>query len=305
MSNFFTLCVGAVGAGKSTFINSILKYGNKCNLCKTGTDWKGVTKELDEKFITKGNNHFYFYDTPGLNEANLSEEMIKLLKKEMSGDIEKMSRIRCILIIMQITEYRLTNDMQNIIIELMNTFPSPNFWEHVLVIRTHCFEQSQINKVKGNFEQIITEDPKIKETMNKNGIKLPKEINEFYVNSVDNNGNYNSNKIRDILEKISTKDPLYQNIKYSDIKERRVGNIIIKYKIMTYQEFGKNESHTVEIQTDVIGADGEIYEKVGSPYKRTCKKGYWQDYQKYSVKYDKNGKIKNKVPIGSKFTDQV
>ena len=58
----------------------------------------------------------------------------------MSGDIEKMSRIRCILIIMKITDYRYTNDMQKILIELMNTFPSPNFWEHVLVIRTHCFE---------------------------------------------------------------------------------------------------------------------------------------------------------------------
>ena len=141
--------------------------------------------------------------------------------------------------------------------------------------------------------------------MDKKGIKLPKEINEFYVNSVDKNGNYNSNKIGDILEIISTKDPLYQNIKYSDIKERREGKIIIKYKIMTYQDFGKDESHSVEIQTDVIGADEIIREEVGSPYKRTCKKGYWQDYQKYSVKYDKNGKIENKVPIGSKFTKQV
>ena len=268
MSNFFTVCVGEVGAGKSAFINSVLKYGNKQDFCESRSDWKGVTKELDEKFITKGNKHFYFYDTPGLNEANLSEEMIKLLKKEMSGDIERISRIRCILIIMKITDYRLTNDMQNIIIELMNTFPSPNFWEHVLVIRTHCFDESQINNIQGNIEQIIREDPKIKETMDKKGIKLPKEINEFYVNSVDENGNYNSNKIGDILEKISTKDPLYQNIKYSDIKERREGKIIIKYKIMTFQDFGKDESHSVEIQTDVIGADETIFEKVGSPYKR-------------------------------------
>ena len=68
--------------------------------------------------------------------------MIQFLKKEMSGDIEKMSRIRCILIIMKITDHRLTDGIQNVLMELMNTFPSPNFWEHVLVIRTHCFEQS-------------------------------------------------------------------------------------------------------------------------------------------------------------------
>ena len=305
MSNFYTVCVGEVGAGKSTFINSVLKYGNKSSSCITGTDWRGVTKELDEKFITLDNKNFYFYDTPGLNEANISNDIIQYLKNEMSGDIERMSRIRCILIIMKITDYRLTNDIQNILIESMNTFPSPNFWEHVLVIRTHCLKQSQINNIKGNIEQIIREDPKIKETMNKKGIKLPKEIKEFYVNSVDENGNYNSSEIGDILKIISTKDPLYQNIKYSDIKERHEGKIIIKYKIMTYQDFGKDESHNVEIITDVIGADETICERVGSPYKKRCRKGYWQDYQKYSVKYDKNGEIEKKVPIGSKFTQQV
>ena len=61
MSNFYTVCVGAVGAGKSTFINSILKYGNKCNLCKIGTDWKGVTKELDEKFIVIGEKKNFIF----------------------------------------------------------------------------------------------------------------------------------------------------------------------------------------------------------------------------------------------------
>ena len=305
MSNFYSVCVGEVGAGKSAFINSVLKYGNKQDFCDSRNDWNGVTKELGEKFITKGINNFYFIDTPGLNEANVSNEMIQYLKKEMSGDIEKMSRLRCILIIMKITDYRLTNDIQNVLMELMNTFPSPNFWENVLVIRTHCFDESQINNIRGNIEQIIKEDPKIKETMNKKGIKLPEKIKEFYVNSVDKNGNYNSDKIEDILNEITKTDPLYQSIKYSDIKERREGKIIIKYKIMTFQDFGKDESHSVEIQTDVIGADATIDKEVGSPYKRTCKKGYWQDYQKYYVKYDKNGKIENEVPIGSKFTKQV
>ena len=203
---YYSVCVGAVGAGKSAFINSILKYGNKQYFCESRSDWKGVTKELDIKFITKGNDNFYFIDTPGLNEANASEEKIKLLKKEMSGS----TRIRCILIIMKITDYRLTNDMQKILIELMNTFPCFNFWEkHVLVIRTHCFDESQINNIQGNIEQIIKEDPKIKETMNKKGIKLPEKIKEFYVNSVDKNGNYNSDKIGDILYEIKKMHQIY------------------------------------------------------------------------------------------------
>ena len=110
---------------------------------------------------------------------------------------------------MKITDYRYTNDMQKILIELMNTFPWPNFWEHVLVIRTHCFEQSQIDDIKGNFANIINEAPKIKETMNKKGIKLPEKIKEFSVNSVDKNGNYNSDKIGDILYVIKKMHQIY------------------------------------------------------------------------------------------------
>ena len=45
--------------------------------------------------------------------------------------------------------------------------------------------------------------------MNKKGIKLPKEIKEFYVNSVDENGNYNSNKIGDILYEIKKIHQIY------------------------------------------------------------------------------------------------
>ena len=61
---------------ESGFINSILKYGNKKYFCESRSDWKGVTKELDIKFIGIGSDRFYFIETPGLNEANVSEERV-------------------------------------------------------------------------------------------------------------------------------------------------------------------------------------------------------------------------------------
>ena len=53
MSNFYSVCVGEVGAGKSAFINSVLKYGNKQDFCESRSDWKGVTKELGGNLLQK------------------------------------------------------------------------------------------------------------------------------------------------------------------------------------------------------------------------------------------------------------
>jgi len=85
---------------------------------------------------------------------------------------------------------------------LMNCFPSPKFWDHVLIIRTHCFDQSQIEDIKGNIENLINNNDDIKAAMKKKGIKFPKEIKEFYVNSVDIYKNVNSDKIGNILNEI-------------------------------------------------------------------------------------------------------
>ena len=212
--NYYSVCIGEVGAGKSSFINSVLKYGNQYsenNYCKAANLWEGVTKELDTKYIDDKNDKFYFIDTPGLNEAN-EDENKKLLRTELSGNPKNMSRLRCILIIMKILDYRLTTGIQQIIIELMNCFPSPNFWDHVLVIRTFCYKPELINDIKGNFEETIKNDIKIKEIMKNKNIKLPKEFKEFYVNSIDKNNNIIYDKIGDIINAIRKIPPLYDDI---------------------------------------------------------------------------------------------
>lgn len=306
--NYYSICIGEVGAGKSSFINSVLKYGNnysKDNCCKSAANWKGVTKDLDTKYINQGNDIFYFIDTPGLSEANVDEYNKLLLRKELSGNKDNMSRIRCILLIMKIMDYRLTNGIQQIIIELMNCFPSPNFWEHVLIIRTHCFAHSLISNIKGNFAAIIKNDEKIKETMRNKNIKLPNEFKEFYVNSLDQFNNVTSDGVGEIIETIKGILPLYKNIQYSNIKKRREGNIVFVYKIMSFEEFGSSKKYENEIILDVEGAEDTIHEKVGGSYKKTCQKGHWQKYQKYCVTYKKDGSYDSKVPYGPEYEERI
>lgn len=306
--NYYSVCLGEVGAGKSSFINSVLKYGNKYTEnyhCRADSDWKGVTKELDEKCIDEGGNKFYFIDTPGLNEANVDEQNKKMLRRELSGDKENMSRIRCIILIMKITDYRLTEGIQQIIIELMNCFPSPDFWDHVLIIRTHCFNHNQINKVKGNIEQSIKQSDGIQETMKKKGIKLPDKFFEFYVNSVDDKENINSDGIGPIINEIKRKEPLYDNVEYTDLMTKREGNIIITYKIMKFRDYGSKKVNEVEVFVSSEGAEDTIIEKVGDPFSKTCKKGKFQKYQKYQVTYDQNGNVKDKVESGLPYDERV
>ena len=52
---------------------------------------------------------------------------------------------------MKRTDYRFTAFITEIIKEIIYAFPSPNFWEHIIVIRTHIFVEVQIYVLKDNF----------------------------------------------------------------------------------------------------------------------------------------------------------
>ena len=96
--------------------------------------------------------------------------------------------------------------MLEIIKELLNLFPSYNFWEHVIIIRTHTILNEQISDIKGNFISSIQNNDIIKKVMNEKGIKKPNFIKEFYVNSVKQ-GTINTNmntEIESILNEIKS-----------------------------------------------------------------------------------------------------
>ena len=203
--NYYSICIGEIGVGKSSLINTILKYGKKEPIFNIKNSRNNITKKIDSYYIDYGINKFYFIDTPGLNSKDDKNKILRL--KEYISILKNnyySKRINCILLFMKITDYRFTNSMLEIIKELLNLFPSYNFWEHVIIIRTHTILNEQIDIIKGNFISSIQNNDIIKKIMNEKGIKQPNFIKEFYVDSVKQ-GNINTNintKIEHILNEI-------------------------------------------------------------------------------------------------------
>ena len=306
--NYFSVIVGEVGTGKSSFINAVLslKVSNQ-ELCKTGNSWTSVTKDIEFKYIEKDLDKFYLIDTPGLNDGNGDENNIKALREEVSGNPENVSRINSILIVLRVNDYRLTNSLINCIEEFINCFPVSNFWEHVIVIRTHAKDYDEIKKIKGNFADCIKYNEKIRSIMNKKNIGMPVDsIKEFYVNSVISNNVINQNMgdvIDDILNCIKGIDPLYKEVKYSEKKKKNLGNMKVIYQIMWYKDFNSNQWKECEKIIDCEGDEKTLVEKVGASYTKSCRKGRFQQYQKYVVEYDKKGEFKNKYKFGPQYED--
>ena len=305
--NYYSVIVGEVGSGKSSFINAVLKYGkSNLSICPSGHSYKSVTKQIDVKFIEKDNNKFFLIDTPGLNDGDGDEENKRVLRQEVSGSPESVSRINSILIVMKVTDYRLTGSYIDCIKEFINCFPVSNFWDHVLIIRTHTKSEAEINNIKGNFVNSVRNNKNVIKIMNEKNIKMPCQIKECYVNSVLENGQINGNMsgiIDDILDKIKKIDPLYEKVEYSGKMTEDIGRMKVTYQIMKYKDFNSGEWKECKKILYYEGSEETHVERVGSSYTKTCRKGRFQKYQKYVYIYNEKGDLKEKKPFGLEYED--
>ena len=309
--NYYSVCFGEVGSGKSSLIKAFLRFGKQDDKsCISGSSWKGVTKEINQYEIQRNDGsseRFYFIDTPGLNEASLDKQNIEIMRQELSGSSDDVSRIRCILFVMKVTDYRFTDSMIKMIKELVNVFPSSNFWEHVIVIRTHTILKEQIAAVQGNFLDCILNDETILQMLKEKGIKKPNSIKEFYVNTVvGQHVNTNmDNEINSILNEIAKTDPLYGEVKYSEKKEKLLGRTTIIYQTMSFKDFNSNVWHEVDKILETKGSKSPVTKPVGSPYSKSCTKGKFQKYQDYFEVYNEKGAYVREEPYGVPYERRV
>jgi len=222
----YTIVLGITGKGKSSFINAMNGKKVAENISENGNR---CTTDIKYHNINRDNDTFTFIDTPGLNDKLGDDKHLELIKTEAT---KPDSRIKCILIVMNLTDERLEKSHQIALEEFMNCFPFHDFWKHVIIIRTHADPSDkkfiyQKEEIEGKLVQSIQNDKELIKYMEERKIDKPTNLKEFYIDSIDyfaknnNRINTDANTIKtknEILDHIAGLDPLFEKITKGKVK---------------------------------------------------------------------------------------
>ena len=199
----YILVLGKIGVGKTTFVNTIIKS----NIFKTYDDGPDMcTRECQIGRLTFQNKHYSFIDTPGFDES----------ENEINKAISENPNIKCIILLFNIHEKkRIDQSTAELLEKLIKRFPIKNFWDHIIVVRTHVDEYFRYGKRKRILEEnknillyFVNNAESLKNYMKNFGIAIPYTIDEYYFGKSDEEGivedyEYNSTEFEKILNKIN------------------------------------------------------------------------------------------------------
>ena len=196
----YILVLGQAGVGKTTFVNTIIKS----NIFETSDDRYMCTKKCQIGRLTLENKHYSFIDTPGLDES----------ENEINKAISETPNIKCIILLFNIHEKkRIDQSTAKLLEKLIKRFPIKNFWDHIIVVRTHVDEDSrygkrEIEENKNILLNFLNIAESLKNYMKNFGIAIPYTIDEYYFGKSDKGGivedyEYNSTEFIKILNKIN------------------------------------------------------------------------------------------------------
>jgi GTPase SAR1 family protein len=248
-----SILLGITGVGKSSFINSITKKKE----CKVGDTPKACTQKINQSDISNEGYNFYFVDTPGLDDGEGDEKNIAQL-----DDLKKKyPRINVFLICLKFDDLRLSNSLKTALKKFMEIFPTPTFWDHVLILRTHAerskkFEKNK-KKVEGKLLEGIIEDKDLILFMKNNCINIPSQLKEFFVDSDEELDEGTLEEFQNIFNSVRAIHPIYKEVK-EEIKEyvneeKIDGSSFIHIKTdkhIFFKDFDGQEHETVQTVED-------------------------------------------------------
>jgi len=137
-NNIEIILIGQTGVGKSSLGNFL--FGKKVFEISDEPYWRKKNIEL------KNINGLVIIDTPGINnsyEYNNNNEIENIAKY-----IKNMKRLRAILFLINSTDKRLTNDLQNSIKMLCKAFiDDPRIFENMAFVITKFYERKKEKKI--------------------------------------------------------------------------------------------------------------------------------------------------------------
>ena len=124
------LALGKTCVGKSSFINEITGKQD----CTVSSEGKACTTIYNIIETERIGQKLVFIDTPGLMDAKGDGNNIKTI----TDAIAVYPGFRCLLILMKFQDKRLDISIVKTLEKYMEIFPLQNFWDHVIIIRTHA-----------------------------------------------------------------------------------------------------------------------------------------------------------------------
>lgn len=290
--------LGETGNGKSTFINQI----SKKNECIEGDTPEAVTTEPKMVNYDYDGYNYYFIDTPGLNDKKGDDENLKQL-----NSLRKCPRLNVFIILLKFNDLRITQSIQNSLIEFMKIFPSKNFWDNIIVVRNWSFN----DKFRGKILEGIKKDKKLTDFMTSNNINIPSQIKEFYVDLKSDEPKKNE-ILCTILKTIQNIHPIYKDVYVNEeeIFEEKSDGFLENYiiKTTTYVDFDNQSRSFKETIPIIVYNLGKINptlvlvkrEKTNVVQSDCCCKKYQYNYI-LTLKYE----IKNQVYTKTKLLDST
>ena len=180
-SKISIIALGETGCGKSLFC----KLFSNSEIFESKRSTESVTTQINSITFTNEEKkaEIFLIDTPGSNDSRGPEqekENLKLTQKFIS----EQQRINCIIIVMNFQNPRFSDSIKTSIRNICQSFPLPDFWNHVIIFWTHCkFDDEEEEK-----EQIKDIEKEIK----KGFIKLSQDIEkDFHINKIEENQEFN------------------------------------------------------------------------------------------------------------------
>lgn len=196
---FTSIVLGETGVGKSAFINAI----NQKRALKISDGPYNCTKETQSLTRKYNGQSFLFIDTPGFSFPNEDEKESAFIEIERA--FHTFKSLRCILILKNFNDRRIRRNELEFIQRIMDCFPVPNFWKHVLIIYTHSYKgEYRFEHEKKNMEKFVnalhSED--LQKFMMKRNIDIPLTVDEFFVDCDNDDLKETFENNKDEFEKI-------------------------------------------------------------------------------------------------------